>query len=107
MISSSASQPPMDLLATGPTGIVNIIRNDNQSTVEKTDIGEIFAVDNSNYTVYYVESSTVFGMPLRNTELVFVSLFKFITMFVATAFNLSMQPVLNYCICNSIKCLIF
>jgi len=76
MISSLASQPPMELLATGPTGIVNIIRNDNQSTVEKTGFGEIFAVDNSNYTVYYVDSNTVFGMPLRNPELVFVSLFQ-------------------------------
>ena len=64
----------MELLATGPTGIVNIIRNDNQPTVEKTGFSEIFAVDNSNYTIYYVESNTVFGMPLRNPELAFVSM---------------------------------
>ena len=66
----------MELLATGPTGIVNIIRNDNQSTVEKTGFSEIFAVDNINYTVYYVESNIVMGMPLRNPELVFVSLYQ-------------------------------
>jgi len=91
MISSSASQPPMELLATKPTGIVNIIRNDNQSTVEKIGFSEIFAVDNSNYTVYYVESSTVFGMPLRNPELVFVSFFK-----VRLEIKCNMLPSLTY-----------
>ena len=71
MIPSSAPQPPMELLATGPGGVVNIIRNVNQSNTEEAGFGEIFAV--SNYTVYYVESSTVFGMPLRNPQHAFVS----------------------------------
>ena len=73
MISSSAPQPPMELLTTGLGGVVNIIKNDNQSNTEEASFGEIFAVDNSNYTVYYVESSAVFGMPLRNPQHAFVS----------------------------------
>jgi len=69
----------MELLATGPSGMVNIVRNDNQLSVEKAGFDEIFAVDNRNYTVYYVESNIVFGMPLRNPEHVFVSLFQSVT----------------------------
>ncbi|XP_065906520.1 proto-oncogene tyrosine-protein kinase ROS-like isoform X3 [Dysidea avara] len=67
---TNAPQPPMELLATGPGGVVNIIRNVNQSNTEEAGFGEIFAV--SNYTVYYVESSTVFGMPLRNPQHAFL-----------------------------------
>ena len=73
MIPSSAPQPPMEILTTATTGVVNIVTIGNQSIVEEAGFGKIFAVNNSNYTVYFVESNKVFGMPLRNPEHIFVS----------------------------------
>jgi len=73
MIPSSAPQPPMEILTTASSGVVNIVTIGNQSIVEEAGFGEIFAINNSNYTVYYIESNKVFGMPLRNPENIFVS----------------------------------
>ena len=69
MIPSSAPQ----ILSTATTGLVNIVTIDNQSIVEEAGFGKIVDVNNSNYTVYFVESNKVFGMPLRNPEHIFVS----------------------------------
>ena len=68
MIPSSAPQPPMELLATCPGGVVNIIRNDNQSNTEETDFGNVFTTDNRNYTVYYTDCSKVLATSLRNPQ---------------------------------------
>ena len=66
--SSSAPQPPMELLATGPSGIVNIIRNDNQSTVEEAGFSNVFTTDNRNYAVYFMERSKILVTFLRNPQ---------------------------------------
>jgi len=68
MISSSAPQPPVELLAIGPSGMVNIIRNDKQSTVEEAGFSSVFTTDSRNYTIYYTESSKVLATTLRNPQ---------------------------------------
>ena len=62
----------MELVVTDIRGMVGIIKR-NQSTVEETGFFAPFAVNNSNSTIYYVQSGKVFAMPLRNPEFVRVS----------------------------------
>ena len=62
----------MELLVTDLSGVVGIVKS-NQSVVEEAGFSVPFAINNSNSTVYYVQSGKVFAMPLRNPDLVWVS----------------------------------
>jgi len=64
--SSSAPQPPMELLATGPLGAANFVSHDSLSPPVGAGFTTPFAVDSRSATVYYVESDELKAATLRN-----------------------------------------
>ena len=62
----------MELLVTDEVGVASIIRN-SQSIAKEAGFSSPFTVDNRNATVYYIVSDKVFGMPLGNPNLAWVS----------------------------------
>ena len=78
----------MELLVTDTSGVVHIVNN-NQSIVDEAGFSSPFAVNNSNSTVYYVESGQVFGMPLRNPQFAWVSVYKHVYTFISYGFSIA------------------
>ena len=70
MIPSSAPQPPMEILTTATTGVVNIVTIGNQSVMEEAGFSNIFTTDNRNYIIYYTDigCSKVLATSLRNPQ---------------------------------------
>jgi len=66
VIPSSAPQPPLELIATGPSGVASIVRRDIQSSPVGAGFTQPFAIDSRSTTVYYVESNELKVTTLKN-----------------------------------------